>query len=223
MLQIFKRTLLIGLLSLQAFAIQAQPFKNEIDAFKKKDSVSFPPKNAILLVGSSSFRKWTDVQDYFPKYHIINRGFGGSMLPDVIRYADDVIFPYQPKQILIYCGDNDLASSDTVTAAMVIARFKTLFELIRARMPDVPIGFVSIKPSPTRLRLASKMEEANNGIKEFLKTKKKTSFIDVYHKMLDKDGAPMKDIFLEDNLHMNAKGYAIWQKVIQPYLLKSKK
>ena len=210
--------LLLGLVSI--YTVSAQPFADEIAAFKKNDSVSFPPKHAILFVGSSSFRKWTDVQTYFPGYTIINRGFGGSSFPDVIRYTDDIIFPYQPKQVVIYCGDNDLAASDTVTASMVIARFKTLFNMIRSRMPHVAIAYVSIKPSPSRWKLANKMEEANKGIKDFLKAIKGTRFIDVYHKMLEDDGLPMKDIFLEDNLHMNAKGYAIWQKAIQPYLLK---
>src|SRR5476651_483122 len=80
------------------------PFRKDIDAFKRKDSLQMPPKHAILFVGSSSFTKWTDVQQYFPGYPIINRGFGGSSLPDVIRYADEIIFPYDPKQIIIYCG-----------------------------------------------------------------------------------------------------------------------
>ncbi|HEV8273318.1 MAG TPA: G-D-S-L family lipolytic protein, partial [Chitinophagaceae bacterium] len=83
-----------------------QPFWNDIQNFKKQDSVSFPPKNAILLIGSSSFTKWTDVQDYFPGYTIINRGFGGSTLLDQIRYVNDIVFPYDPKQIVIYCGEN---------------------------------------------------------------------------------------------------------------------
>lgn len=210
----------MGLVLVQVLIIQAQPFKSEIDAFKKKDSVSVPPQNAILFVGSSTFRKWTDVQSYFPSYPIINRGFGGSTLPDVIRYTNDIIIPYAPKQILIYCGDNDLASNDSITADIVVQRFKTLFALIRSQLPHAQVSFVSIKPSPSRQRLAPKMEEANKKIKAFLKKQKATAFIDVYHKMLDKDGQPMKDIFLEDNLHMNAKGYAIWQQVIQPYLLK---
>src|SRR5919202_6508982 len=93
-----------------AVAAQQPPFWDEIQAFKKQDSLHTPPKHAIVFVGSSSFQKWKDVQDYFPGYKIINRGFGGSSLPDVIRYADDVIIPYQPKQVVIYCGDNDLAS-----------------------------------------------------------------------------------------------------------------
>src|SRR5262245_50060214 len=80
------------------------PFWNDIQNFKKQDSVSFPPKNAILFIGSSSFTNWKDVQNYFPGYTIINRGFGGSTLLDQIRYFNDIVFLYEPKQIVIYCG-----------------------------------------------------------------------------------------------------------------------
>ncbi|MEI9806374.1 MAG: GDSL-type esterase/lipase family protein [Bacteroidota bacterium] len=198
----------------------AQPFAGEIAAFKKQDSVSAPPANAILFVGSSSFTKWKDVQDYFPSYTIINRGFGGSSLPDVIRYREDVIFKYKPKQIVIYCGENDLAASDTVSAETVVARFKELFHLIRERFKNIPIAFISLKPSPSRQHLMPKMLVANLTIKNYLEKQKKTAFIDVYYKMLKPDGQPIDDIFIEDKLHMNAKGYAIWQKIIEPYLLK---
>lgn len=201
-------------------AQQDAPFYSDIQHFKKQDSLHVPPSHAILFVGSSSFTKWTDVQDYFPGYTIINRGFGGSSLPDVIRYADDIIFPYDPKQIVIYCGENDLAASDTVTANMVFARFTQLFDLIRNKMQKVPIAFISLKPSPSRASLMGKMVDANTMIKDFLKSKSNTAFIDVYSKMLNADGTPIKDIFIEDNLHMNAKGYAIWKKIITPYLVK---
>ena len=203
------------------------PFWNDIQNFKKQDSISFPPKKAILLIGSSSFTKWTDVQEYFPGYTIINRGFGGSTLLDQIRYANDIIFPYQPKQIVIYCGENDLASSDAVTAQMVFDRFKALYQMIREKT-NVPVAFVSLKPSPSRRHLFPKMHEANQLILEFIDLQKSAldrqpvniEFIDVNQKMLNESGQPMPEIFLNDSLHMNAKGYAIWQKEIQPYLIK---
>jgi lysophospholipase L1-like esterase len=128
--KLFSRWHLLFIFFSLAVAANAQPFANEIAAFKKQDSISFPPSHAILFVGSSSFRKWTDVQDYFPGYKIINRGFGGSTLPDVIRYADEIIFPYQPKQIVIYCGENDVASADSITGSIVFQRFKILFDQI---------------------------------------------------------------------------------------------
>lgn len=211
---------LLFLVCMQHVQAQQPPFYDEIQNFKKMDNLKFPPANAILLTGSSSFRLWADVQNYFPGYTIVNRAFGGSTIPDVIRYVDDVVIPYKPKQILIYCGDNDLASSDTVTAEMVAARFKQLFTAIRSKLPKVNIVYVSIKPSPSRQKLMPKMEKANQLIKDFLQKQSSTGFADVYHPMLNADGTPIKDIFKEDNLHMNAKGYAIWQKVLQPYLMK---
>ena len=203
------------------FAQDQKPaFWDDIQAFKKQDSVSFPPKNAILFIGSSSFTMWKDVQQYFPSYRIINRGFGGSSLPDVIRYANDIILPYQPKQIVIYCGENDVAASDTVTGKLVFNRFKQLFTIIRNRYPKVKLTYVSMKPSPSRQLLLSKMINGNELIKKYLSSKKRTSYVDVYLEMIDDEGKPRPDLFLDDNLHMNKTGYAIWQKLIEPHLLK---
>lgn len=215
--------LFFSVFSITSLAQTDIPFGVEIRAFRAKDSAQMPSKGQILFVGSSSFTNWTDVQDYFPEYPIINRGFGGSSLPDVIRYADDVIFKYDPSQIVIYCGENDLAGSNTVTADTVFNRFKVLFGMIRAKYPKVPVVFVSLKPSPSRAHLMPEMLKANVAIRNFLKKKKKTDFVDVYHAMLTSEGKPMPDIFLKDELHMNAKGYAIWQEKIKPYLKKPAK
>jgi lysophospholipase L1-like esterase len=200
--------------------LDAQPFAGEIRAFRQQDSLKFPPPGEILFVGSSSFHFWQDVNDYFPGYHIINRGFGGSSLPDLIRYAPDIIYPYHPRQVVIYCGENDLAASDTVTAQTVVSRFRDLFSLVREHLPGIPILFVSLKPSPSRSALMPKMVDANTQIRRFLKHQKKASFLDVYSLMLDSDGKPRSDIFRADLLHMNPAGYAIWKKAIEPHLLK---
>jgi len=141
-------------------------------------------------------------------------------LLDVIMYADDVIFPYEPKQIVIYCGENDLAYSDTVSAQTVFTRFTILFDMIRNIYKDVPVDFISIKPSPSREKLMPKMIEANKLIQNFLAARPNTGFINVYQKMLTTDGKLMQEIYVEDKLHMNAKGYAIWQKEIEPFLVK---
>jgi len=207
------------LLSIINYA-QQPPFYNDIQKFKQQDSINPPPQNAILFVGSSSFTKWTDVQNYFPGYTIINRGFGGSTLPDVIRYAPDVIYPYKPKQVVIYCGENDFVSSDTISAQTVVTRFKQLFSMIRGQLPKANISFISFKPSPSRKKYWGKMIDANAQVKQFLRTQKNTAFIDVYHPMLVTETQAIPEIFLSDSLHMNAKGYAIWQKLIQPALVK---
>jgi lysophospholipase L1-like esterase len=208
------------LLLLVSCMAQAQPFATDIALFKKQDSTKFQPANGILFIGSSSFTKWTDVQTYFPSYPIINRGFGGSSLPDLIRYEKDIIFPYQPKQIVIYCGENDIAAADSVTAELVLERFTTLFNDIRKQWPRMPLVFISLKPSPARWAMRERMQRANHLIKKYLRKKKQTVFINVWDKMLGADGLPMADIFIVDKLHMNAKGYAIWRELIGPVLAK---
>ncbi len=200
---------------------QTAPFQNEIDQFKKEDSLHTPPKNAILFIGSSSFRMWSDVQNDFPGYPIINRGFGGSQLPDVIRFAPDIIYPYLPKQIVIYCGDNDLAADSTVSADTVFERFKTLYGMIRKELGKrVNVAFVSIKPSPSRENLLPKMKVANTLIEQYISKQKNAVFIDVFHPMLNAEGKMRPELYKEDNLHMKPEGYVIWKKVIEPYLLK---
>jgi len=207
---------LFGLFSNSAFA---QPFINEIKAFRKADSIVTPPKNAILLIGSSSFTKWKDVQAYFPEHTMLNRGFGGSSLTDVIYYANDVILKYKPKQILIYCGENDLAGSSTVTADTVFERFKILYSIIRSKFKKVPLAYISMKPSPSREKYLASMRAGNDLIKSYLEKQKKTAFIDVYHSMFDAGGNMLTHIFIADKLHMNAEGYKIWQGIIAPYLV----
>jgi len=210
----------ISALVLTGYAQVEPPFWNEIVAFKKQDSLLPVPAHSILFIGSSSFTKWKDVNEYFPGYPIINRAFGASTLLDLIRYSYDIILPYQPKQVLIYCGENDLAYSDTITSAEVVKRFKTLYGIIRLNLPNTTIDYVAIKASPKRLNIKDKVIETNKEIARFLKKEKNAGFIDVYTPMIDAAGNYRQELFLEDNLHMNPKGYAIWKTIIQPYLIK---
>ena len=215
-----KNLKLIALLLFVFAAAQAQQkdaFYKEIQNFKKQDSIKPPPKNAVLFIGSSTFTKWTDVQTYFPDHTIINRGFGGSSLPNVINYIADIVYPYYPKQVVIYCGENDFAAG--VSAAVVVDRVKQLFGLIKQKYPKVQLTFVSIKPSPSREKYWPLMMDANKKIVEIIAEMKRASYINTYDAMFDLEGKIMTDIFLSDKLHMNAKGYAIWAKIMEPYLM----
>ncbi|UYQ91398.1 GDSL-type esterase/lipase family protein [Chitinophaga horti] len=197
----------------------APPFWTDITNFKKQDAAKAPQQQAILFVGSSSFTRWRDVQSYFPNHTIINRGFGGSTLVDVIRYVYDVVLPYKPKQVVIYCGENDVASGGP-DANEVVHRFKTLYGMIRENLPDATIDFVSLKPSPSRTKHMAAMIEVNKQIKAFLEKQKNAHFINIFDAMLDANGQPRPELFVEDMLHMKPEGYAIWQKIMEPYLVK---
>src|SRR5690606_12325216 len=159
-----------------------------IQEYKKADSLNFPPPNGIVFIGSSSFNGWNDLESVFKDYNAINRGFGGSSLIDANYYAKDIIFPYQPRQIVIYSGENDIPV-DTVDARMVFSQFKTFFKTIRSNMPNVHVAYVSIKPSPSREEYLPIIKESNALIKEYLSTQKNAKFIDVYSQMVKADGS----------------------------------
>jgi len=200
-------------------SLYAQPFKQEILQFQKSDSIVMPPKGQIVFAGSSSFTKWKDVAMYFPGYPIINRGFGGSTLVDLIFYVDEAIIQYQPSQVFIYCGENDMADVDTVSPATVLERFKTLHTILLKKLPrTTKIVFVSLKPSVARWQLESKFIAANKLIEGYITTQKNMQYLDVHTAMLDENKEVFKDIFIADKLHMNSKGYLIWQKQFAPFL-----
>jgi lysophospholipase L1-like esterase len=196
-----------------------RPFEKEVAAFARQDSFHPPPDKPILLIGSSSFTKWTDVQQYFPGYDILNRGFGGSSLEDVIYYAPQVLFAYIPRQIIVYCGENDLAASAQPSTKLVLQRFKQLYRLIRNQWPSVPIVYISIKPSPARWQLESSFVEANERIKGYIQKQKHIRFLDVHTAMLTTEGETRPELYIGDRLHMNAKGYEIWKNKLFPLLL----
>jgi lysophospholipase L1-like esterase len=193
---------------------QNPPFWNDIQAFKKQDSIAMPAHYKTLFIGSSSFTKWKTLEKDLPEFAPLNRAFGGSTLLDVIRYREDIINKYNPERIVIYCGENDIASSDTVTGKIVLERFKVLYQHIREKFPKIDIYYVSLKPCPLRWSMRERMMDGNTQIKRFCKKQKHAYFISIWNQMLE-NSEPIPSIFLEDNLHMNAKGYRIWIKEIR--------
>lgn len=216
-----KTTWLVAALVQLSMLTTAQPFINEVNYFKKLDSLQAPPQNPILFIGSSSFTNWKDVQDYFPTRTILNRAFGGSSLPHLILYAEEVIFRYNPKQIVIYCGENDLTGGSHINGDSILVRFTRLHQLIRSRLPEVPILYLSMKPSPSRKKYLATMKEGNTKINAFTEGQSNTRFLDIFSPMFTQPGEINSTIFSSDSLHMNKKGYELWQPLIEPYLLKS--
>jgi len=212
-----KLTTFLFLFLILGASAQQKPFWDEIQAFRKQDSIQQPHDGMILFIGSSSFRLWKTANEDLHNPTILNRAFGGATLLDVIYYQDDVVLKYKPKKIVIYCGENDIASSEKVTPDIVFDRFKTLYGNIRKQFPQTPVLFVSIKPCILRWSMKDRMMAANKLIKEYISKQKNTTFVNIWDKMLE-NGEPKKDIFIEDNLHMNAKGYAIWVKELEPFI-----
>ena len=214
---IFDKERYIKELALIADTNNLDRFEREIIRFKKQDSVNGIIKNEILFIGSSSFRKWkTMEQDMFP-LKVLNRGFGGSTIPEIIWYADKIIFPYSPKTIVLYAGENDIANNETESKT-VLKTLKLFVKMIKYNLPETKIYFVSIKPSLARSKYYEKMESTNKILKNYIKNTNNIYYIDVFSSMINADKTIKDDIFIKDKLHLNTKGYNIWKEIIKPYL-----
>lgn len=210
------------LLTVSLTVLQAQDkpeYWDDVQTIKHYDKMYNPPAHPILFTGSSSIRKWDDLERTFASYVVMNRGIGGAVVNDITYYLNDIVFPYHPRQIVLYVGENDLPDEAT-TADSVLVRTEHLFHLIRSKLPGIPIVYISMKPSPSREKFQQKAIEANALIKNFLSKEKQTVFIDVFHAMLTADGKTRPELFVSDMLHMNAKGYEIWKGLVEPHLLK---
>jgi len=193
-----------------------EKWEKDIVAFEQQDKEDKPQKEAILFVGSSSIVKWKNLQDCFPNKYTLNRGFGGSQTDEVHYYAFRMLFPYKPKQVVVYVGDNDIAVGKSPIE--VFEDLKDFFEDIRYQLPKAKITFISIKPSPSRWNLMEEFTQTNDMVENYLKTFKNSSYVDIVKPMLTDSGRPNPDYFLSDSLHMTPAGYDVWTKAIAPHL-----
>ena len=161
-------------------------------------------------MGSSSIRLWKTLAQDFPEHRVLNRGFGGSEIADSVQFADRIVIPYAPRMVVMYAGGNDLNAGKP--PEKVIADFKTFAGKIRAALPETDIAYISSAPNPARWAQVEKVKAVNSAIEAWMKEQPRMKFIDVFSHMLGADGLPKPDIFVEDKLHMNAAGYAIWKE-----------
>lgn len=193
-------------------------FESAIAQFEAQDKTSPPPAHPVLLVGSSSFRMWTSASKDLAPFTVVNRGFGGSTLPDVLHFFDRVVVPYRPQAILIYEGDNDLASGRSPEQFMTDV--KSFMERVRKELPGTPVLFLSIKPSGKRWSLWGTIQEANQRLADYAATQPDVETVDVGTVLLGEDGKPLDALFRSDRLHLNPEGYKRWIEILKPRIEK---
>jgi lysophospholipase L1-like esterase len=191
------------------------PWEKEIAAFEARDKTNPPPKDGIVFVGSSSIRRWTNLSSDFPSLPVVNRGFGGSQLADSANFAERIVIPYQPRQVVIYAGGNDINAGKPPEE--VYGDFAALVARLRTKLPRTHIAYISSAPNLKRWAQVEKVKRLNTLIASYCR-RHGIAFIDVFPLMLGPDGRPKPDIFVEDGLHMNAKGYEIWKEAVGAHL-----
>ena len=190
-------------------------FDSTIAKFEEQDKKARYSKDLILFTGSSSIVFWKTLSEDMAPYPVLNRGFGGSILPEMNHYFDRVVKKYHPQIIFLYCGENDI--SEGYAPEESYSSYREFISKCTAAFPETQIVFISMKPSPSRWDKWSEMEKANGMIKAYTKQYDHLHFVDVGPTMMQ-DGEPDKSIFVQDMLHMNSIGYMRWAAVIKPVL-----
>ncbi|MDP2016278.1 GDSL-type esterase/lipase family protein [Hydrogenophaga sp.] len=201
----------------QAGATAEQRWKSELDAFAAADRKQMPPAGGVLFVGSSSIRMWSGLETAFADQPVvIRRGFGGSRLSDSADLVHRLVLPYQPRLVVLYAGENDLAEG--ASPQDLLGHFVRFVQQVQTALPATRVAYMSIKPSPSRLAHMATMREANLLIQTFVLNDDRLDYIDVHTAMLDNDGRARPELFVRDQLHLSAEGYGLWRQIVSAHL-----
>lgn len=190
-------------------------WEKDIQAFEQWDRKNSFPANAVLFIGSSSIRMW-ETRQCFPDLPVINRGFGGSQISEITPFVGRIVFPYRPRAIVFYAGDNDIAAGKSPQA--IADDFRDFVRRIREKLADAPIYFLSIKPSQSRWSMWVNASKANDLIRDLCRTNPDLYYVDLASCLLQENGTPNPIFYLPDNLHLNAQGYKLWSQILAPLL-----
>ena len=191
-------------------------WESAVVAFEKEDATNKPAKGGVEFIGSSTIRRWTTLATDYPDQPVFNRGFGGSCISDSTLYASRLIFPYEPRAIFFHAGANDLSSGKT--PEQVFADFKAFVSTVHAKLPDTDIYFISLRACPARWKQHEKENELNQLISNFVQGKPHLRFIDTHDLSLGSDGQMRHELFVEDGVHFNERGYRLLIERVRPYL-----
>lgn len=195
---------------------QSQKFDKEIEAMLSADRTNAPVLGGVVFTGSSSIRAWKTLGRDMDGFPVVNRGFGGSQMSDLNRYADRIVVPLRPRVVVVYEGDNDLAGGKDIGGLM--EEFRQFVEAMQVALPEARIVFLAVKPSPSRRSILQKQQVFNRRLKEWVEGNAKLRFVDVATPLSDAKGEPREELFLADRLHLKPSGYDLWTREVRPVL-----
>jgi lysophospholipase L1-like esterase len=193
-------------------------WEKEISAYELADRTNPPAKGAVVFTGASSIRMWKSLASDFPDVPVLNRGFGGSQIADATFFAHRIIFPYEPKMIVLRAGGNDLHAGKSVD--QVFSDYKAFVAKVRSKMPEVPIVYISMSPAPARWDERDANKQLNGMIEEYSKSQPNLKYVETYDMTIAPDGKAREELFIADKLHFNEAGYKLLADRVRPVLPK---
>lgn len=192
----------------------------DIRKFEYLDSTETYSEDAILFVGSSSIRLWTTLTQDMAPYPVIQRGYGGAKLSDLIVYAERIIYPHPGRAIVLFIA-NDISGTDMDKDPIdVVYLADLLIQIIRKEIKNIPVFYIATTPTPLRWKVWPQIKSANEMIGFVCENYENVYFINTAFAFLDDNNLPRSEFFRDDRLHLNDRGYQIWTEVIKKELVK---
>ena len=187
-------------------------YENDVKKLESlKGTLPYTPET--IFYGSSTMRLWEGMYEDLKPLQPVNLGFGGSTLAACVWFFDRIMEPYAPKHFVCYAGENDLGDGRTPEEVYIF--FRQFQACLQKRFPDVPLTYISIKPSIARWNLEKQVRYTNELIKaEIEKTNGRQHFLNIFDHMLNANGQPVKELFEADGLHLSKKGYLLWKEIL---------
>lgn len=207
-----------GLASTTRPAHDFDRWEKEISAYEKADREKMPPKGGVLFIGSSTIRLWKTLDEDFPRYNVVNRGFGGSQIVDSTHFAERIIFPYEPRMIFLRAGGNDIHAGKSAT--QVFEEYKAFVDKVHARLPKTQIAYIALCPAPSRWGERDANKALNELVKRYTRTRPYLRYVEAYDMSLTRDGQAREELFVADRLHFNAEGYRLLAERVRPFMPK---
>lgn len=191
-------------------------WEKQISAYEAMDRAHPPRKGGVLFIGSSTIRRWSTLEKDFPDHPVINRGFGGSHIADATHFAERIIFPYEPRMIVLRAGGNDFNAGKSPEE--VLADFKEFVAKVHARLPKTRIVFISISPSPSNWEKREGFKAVNALIETYARRKPYLTYLETFDMVLGSDGRPRPELYAPDRLHLSPEGYRLLVDRVRPLL-----
>jgi len=194
----------------------------EIEAFERQDTIVDYPNDAILFIGSSSIRLWKTLTREMHPYPIIQRGYGGAHFRDMVFFTDRIMSDHQLSMVVCFVANDISGSEQDGTPQEVLKLFKHFIKQVRVKYPTIPIMQIAITPTKSRWSLWPEIDKVNALMKGYCEKTDNLYFIDTVPEFLDEKGQPKTQWFIKDQLHLNEKGYEVWNRIIKREIEKVK-
>jgi uncharacterized protein YneF (UPF0154 family) len=179
-------------------------WESTIQAFETEDKLNSPAKGAVVFLGGSSISGWETLAEDLQPLKVVNRGFGGAKVTDLIYFIDRLFGMQSPSAVVVVIGASDLSAlsgNKPKTQQQLLRLYQQLLEKIKNQVEGRPIYVLANPQKPVEDDFWALIDDFNQSLESIARTDKQIHYI-------------------ESN-QFSQQGYVVWSAVLKEHLLSS--